>query len=225
MTAEWKKSENVSYTYNNFNVTGLTICTLQFTTQQNLSAPVRAYYHLDNFYQNHRRYVNSFYADQLLGKKVDTSTLKNSNCAPLAVEGDKQIYPCGLIANSLFNDTIGPPVFLGGRNATGGSTTTYNWSEKDIAWKADMDLYKPLDDPDYDLIVPPPNWRVRYPEGKYSTDFPPDFTTNEHFISWMRTAALPSFFKPWAFGNETLVAGTYQIEIVDSKYILWFALV
>ncbi|KAI1350284.1 CDC50 family protein [Xylaria sp. FL0043] len=225
VNAQWNKTEDVSHFYSdsNSNVTGLTNCSLQFEIVQELSAPVRVYYRLDNFYQNHRRYVNSFNPDQLLAKSVSTSTLENSNCAPLATEevdedGEKkvrQIYPCGLIANSLFNDTIGPPVRVGVDGSE--AERTYNWSEQGIAWRSDMDLYENLTNPDYDLIIPPPNWRKRYPGGRYSEQHPPpDIKTDEHFISWMRTAALPSFFKPWAFGNETLAAGTYQISIVDN---------
>ncbi|KAI1170451.1 CDC50 family protein [Nemania sp. FL0916] len=220
--AMWMRKENVNFTFGTHEVTGLRNCTLQFHIAQDMTAPVRAYYRLDNFYQNHRRYVNSFNPDQLLAKSVSTSTLENSNCAPLAIEtlpGEdqpRQIYPCGLIANSLFNDTIGQPVHQGVGSVNG--SNIYQWSEKGIAWASDMDLYKPLDlnTVDYDLIIPPPNWRDQYPERKYSADHPPpNLKENEHFISWMRTAALPSFFKPWAFGNETLVAGDYEVDIVD----------
>ncbi|KAI0406038.1 CDC50 family protein [Xylaria palmicola] len=223
INALWKRVENVNFTYNNYELTGLTNCSLQFKILQDMNAPVRAYYHLDNFYQNHRRYVNSFNADQLLAKNVTTSTLDNSDCAPLAVEdfdedGQKktrQIYPCGLIANSLFNDTIGRPFRLGVDGTP--ESKTYNWTDNDIAWDSDKELYNPLEHPDYDLIIPPPNWRIRYPDEKYSSEHPPpNLKEDEHFISWMRTAALPSFFKPWAFGNETLVAGTYSVDILDN---------
>ncbi len=61
------------------------------------------YYRLTNFYQNHRRYVKSFDADQLKGKAVPADVLKTSNCKPMDVVDGKIIYPCGLIANSLFN--------------------------------------------------------------------------------------------------------------------------
>ncbi|KAI0479852.1 CDC50 family protein [Xylaria cf. heliscus] len=220
VTGLWKKTENLTISYNNFDIANRTNCSIQFEIHQDMSAPVRAYYHLDNFYQNHRRYVNSFNADQLLGKNVTTSTLENSNCAPLATDKINgttfQIYPCGLIANSLFNDTIGRPVRLGARG-DGNDSLTYDWDESDIAWSSDKDLFEPLKTVDYDLYIPPPNWRERYPDGRYTPEFPPpNLKNDQHFISWMRTAALPSFFKPWAFGNETLVAGTYSIDIVDN---------
>ena len=215
----WKKTENVTFAYNNFNVSGLTNCTLQFRIEQDMPSPVRTYYHLENFYQNHRRYVNSYFPDQLLAKNFTMAALKASNCAPLAVENEThQIYPCGLIANSIFNDTIGQPVRVGVSGSV--ESRTYNWSEKGIAWESDMELYKPLENPNYDVILPPPDWRVRYPDGRYSEKYPPpNIKTDEHFVTWMRTAALPSFFKPWAFGSGTLENGTYKVDIVDSKYL------
>lgn len=48
--------------------------------------------------------MKSLDADQLKGKNVSVSTLRNGDCKPLAVSDDgKAVYPCGLIANSLFN--------------------------------------------------------------------------------------------------------------------------
>lgn len=83
-------------------------CRIHFELPADLKPPVFLYYQLTNFYQNHRRYVQSLDTDQLKGKAVDVGTLKNGNCKPLAVSwdsvsGDRPIYPCGLIANSLFN--------------------------------------------------------------------------------------------------------------------------
>lgn len=78
-------------------------CLIQFNLPVNLKPPVFMYYRLTNFYQNHRRYVKSFDANQLKGEAVSAATLKAGSCKPMDVVGDKIIYPCGLIANSLFN--------------------------------------------------------------------------------------------------------------------------
>jgi hypothetical protein len=78
-------------------------CVIQFDVPADLDATVLLYYKLTNFYQNHRRYVNSLDPDQLKGKYRSVSDLKNGNCKPVAIEGDQVIYPCGLIANSMFN--------------------------------------------------------------------------------------------------------------------------
>ena len=80
-------------------------CTIQFDLPAELEKPVFIYYKLTNFFQNHRRYVQSMNTDQLKGKEVSVSTLDSSTCKPLSSIGGKAIYPCGLIANSLFNGT------------------------------------------------------------------------------------------------------------------------
>lgn len=66
------------------------------------------YYRLTSFYQNHRRYVKSMDSDQLKGKAVSASTLNGGDCKPLATIGsdNKIVYPCGLIANSMFNGML-----------------------------------------------------------------------------------------------------------------------
>jgi hypothetical protein len=78
-------------------------CVLQFDVPADLEPSILLYYKLTNFYQNHRRYVDSLDADQLKGKNRTVKNLENSACKPVAVEDNKVIYPCGLIANSLFN--------------------------------------------------------------------------------------------------------------------------
>ena len=80
-------------------------CRLKFQLPADFKHPVFVYYKLTNYYQNHRRYVQSLNADQLRGKAISASALRNSNCKPLDALGDKPIYPCGLIANSVFNGT------------------------------------------------------------------------------------------------------------------------
>ncbi|XP_019382769.1 PREDICTED: cell cycle control protein 50C-like isoform X2 [Gavialis gangeticus] len=62
------------------------------------------YYGLQNFYQNHRRYVMSRSNAQLLGRNTD---IRNSKCAPFSTyRNGTPMAPCGAIANSMFNDTI-----------------------------------------------------------------------------------------------------------------------
>jgi len=78
-------------------------CIVRFDVPADLEPSILLYYKLTNFYQNHRRYVSSLDSDQLKGKHRTVSDLRNGDCKPVAVEGDRVIYPCGLIANSLFN--------------------------------------------------------------------------------------------------------------------------
>ncbi|AQK87719.1 ALA-interacting subunit 1 [Zea mays] len=79
-------------------------CTRKITVPKPMKGPIHIYYQLENFYQNHRRYVKSR-NDMQLRNKGDASTI--ANCEPEATseDGGKPIVPCGLIAWSLFNDT------------------------------------------------------------------------------------------------------------------------
>lgn len=76
-------------------------------TNVNLRHPVYMYYKLENFYQNHRRYVKSRNDAQLQGQVVlDYASLED--CDPRRSKDNSQnaslfYVPCGLIAWSLFN--------------------------------------------------------------------------------------------------------------------------
>lgn len=131
----------------------------------------------------------------------------NDDCNPLKSEGDKVIYPCGLIANSLFNDT-----FAGVLKGVNDTDTDYQLSNKNIAWHADRKRYKKTTYNASD-IVPPPNWAKAFPSG-YTDDNIPDLSQWEELQVWMRTAGLPKFYK-LALKNEstTLPKGTYRMDI------------
>jgi len=78
-------------------------CVVEFDLPADLEPTVLLYYKLTNFYQNHRRYVKSLDTSQLKGKGVSYTTLEKGDCKPLASINNTAIYPCGLIANSIFN--------------------------------------------------------------------------------------------------------------------------
>jgi len=190
---------------------------LQFYIPDDIGPPVLFYYQLTNFYQNHRRYVKSFDQDQLMGQFRSNDTISSSDCDPLKTDAatGKAYYPCGLIANSLFNDTFFSPVALNnaGSNA---NNVTYVMTDKGIAWDSDKKLYQ-TSAYTVDQVVPPVNWRLQYPE--YSADYPlPDLNNWEEFQVWMRTAGLPSFSK-LALRNDTaaMSSGRYQVDIYDCK--------
>lgn len=196
----WQKYKNPD--------TGITTCSLQFDIPEDMGPPVFMYYRLTNFYQNHRRYVQSLYLDQLKGTAVSNATIKSSTCSPLAIDDKtkKAIYPCGLIANSRFNDSIPNPVKVGGSEKV-----AYNMTNKGIAWSSDKDLYKKSEYDRY-AVVPPPNW-VDY---NYERDGIPDLHEDEEFMVWMRTAGLPSFSKLARRNDDTAMSsGTYQLDITD----------
>lgn len=190
------------------------ICTLQFTLPNDIGPPVYLYYRLTNFYQNHRRYVKSLDLDQLRGQAVSNSTIAGSSCNPLKTsDSGVAYYPCGLIANSIFNDTITSPSLVS--SSGGQNSSTYSMTNKGIAWASDLELYKKTAYTN-DQVLPPPNWQTRYPDG-YTNDNPiPDLSTYEEFAVWMRTAGLPTFSKLARRNDvDTMPAGTYEIDIYD----------
>lgn len=64
-----------------------------------MDPPIYFYFELDNYFQNHRRYVKSRSDEQLRG---DISAL--GECSPIERNGTGAfIVPCGLIGNSFFN--------------------------------------------------------------------------------------------------------------------------
>ena len=111
-------------------------------------------------------------------------------------EKENWILPCGAIAYSLFNDTF---AFNG----------TNNTSPYGISWRSDREkLFKSLSS-EYngtgDL------WLDRM------GDIFPKGQRNEHFIVWMRTAALPTFMKTYerCIGC-TIPKGNYTFTIENN---------
>jgi hypothetical protein len=173
---------------------------------------VYVYYQLDNFYQNHRRYVKSRSFDQLKGNWLSTSEV-SSDCDPIvknsdvgktyAYDGktplvkDAVAFPCGLVAKSFFNDRYS---ILDSAKAQ----KAYTIDEKNIAWESDRE-YKFKNSKGTDGKT----WQqVQWMD-----------VEDEHFIVWMRTAGLPNFRKLWGkIGDEKMWvrAGTYQLEIENN---------
>jgi hypothetical protein len=204
-------------------------CTVTFTINSDMIGPVYLYYRLTNFFQNHRRYVKSFDASQLLGSASASSSLcdplANPNQANLisdyytwlngsAPPAGAYIYPCGLIANSYFSDVIGPLV---------SQSNNITFSSSGITWPSDSSKYSNLNVPngDYSLVFPPPQWTKAFPDGGpfnkgYNASSFPKIANNERFQVWMRPAGLPNFRKLWGVVNGNIPAGTYTMTIVNN---------
>ncbi|KAL7552492.1 hypothetical protein ACHAWF_015737 [Thalassiosira exigua] len=220
-----------------------------------MKPPVLVHYELSNFYQNYRKYVTSLDNSQLFGSLTQTA-VSAKDCDPLNVIGGIRINPCGLIANTLFNDVITLKEIRGPDNEVIENAPLV---ETGIAWQSDLE------------------WKFRQPEGfrseqctgcdptnceecaecdcfqrdangqrLWSCDvptlfegacfryyYPNDETTqylyetypmvvnpiegvlNEHFVVWMRTAALPKFRKLYGYIETPIPAGstlTFQIQ-------------
>ncbi|KAK7243759.1 hypothetical protein RIF29_38570 [Crotalaria pallida] len=150
-------------------------CHLTLTVHKHMKSPIYVYYQLDNFYQNHRRYVKSRSDEQLRDRNKESST---STCKPEDSVDGKPIVPCGLIAWSLFNDT-----YSFSRNK---KNLTVN--KKGISWKSDREHKFGKD-------VFPKNFQNSSIRGGARLDKSIPLSDQEDLIVWMRTAALPTFRK------------------------------
>jgi len=181
-------------------------CSMQFTLDKEMGGPVLQYYRLTNFYQNHRSYVSSFDAKQLLGEVVTVEGLKLT-CKTIVEDEGKMVYPCGLVANSLFNDTLS-----GLQNQEG--ETVYEFSAKGIAWSTDRELYG-QSKLAVEQLIPPPNWRRKYPSWTRENLINPK--EDERLQVWMRTSGLPNFKKLYGRNSNKLPGGTYVVQVTDGK--------
>ena len=150
-------------------------CNRQLTVDKRMKSPIYVYYQLDNFYQNHRRYVKSRNDEQLRDSGKANSV---SGCEPENNANGKAILPCGLIAWSLFNDT-----YSFSRNS---NNLTVN--KTGISWKSDRDHKFGSD-------VFPKNFQNGPIIGGGGLDENVPLSQHEDLIVWMRTAALPTFRK------------------------------
>ena len=174
------------------------LCEIKITIDKKIKKDVMVYYEIDDFYQNHRRYVKSRSEDQINGKDISLKKMKKSgDCDPVITNSemgvsksvnDKDLssddiaIPCGLIAKSYFKDTF---------ELYDDNNNIIEIDEKNIAWNADKKLkFKNID------------------LDKQWIDM-----TDEHFIVWMRTSGLPNFRKLWGRIHQDLEPGDYKVKI------------
>ncbi|KAK4688293.1 hypothetical protein P7C73_g1830, partial [Tremellales sp. Uapishka_1] len=173
-------------------------CVIEFDVPYDLGPGVFLYYKLTNYYQNHRRYVQSLDSEQLKGDTRSVDDINSGDCKPITSADGKAYYPYTYAGVTLLN----PP--------NGASNSTYSFSESGISWSGNAKSYvtaPPGSPSDY---LPPPNWAKSYPNN-YTDSFP-DLASDEHFQVWMRVAALPTFRKLWGRNdNDVMTQGRYRI--------------
>ncbi|CAI9300244.1 unnamed protein product [Lactuca saligna] len=174
-------------------------CTRTIRVPKKMVAPIFVYYQLENFYQNHRRFVKSKSDKQLRDPQAEGDT---QNCFPIDYTTDnKPIVPCGLIAWSLFNDTY--------KLSSRGKAIDID--KKGIAWKSDMEAKFGSD-------VYPKNFQNGPLIGGAKLDDSIPLSKQEDLIVWMRTAALPKFRKLYGKINTDLDAHETITAEVENNY-------
>lgn len=178
-----------------------TICRINITIDRDIESTVYLHYKLTNFYQNHKRYVNSRSYEQLQGNYVEWDDLVL--CDPYrSTSGENNfseyIYPCGAAAYSFFNDSYA--IY-----DEGGEELSF--VDAGIPWRSDIDklfgkMSKTYEDNGVTTWMDP--------------EIVPGMFKNEHFVVWMRSAALPTFNKLYArCVSCEIPRGTYTLEIVN----------
>eukprot|EP01041_Mallomonas_annulata_P005651 gene5651-11401_t len=196
------------------------ICFVTFTMTRDVTGPLYVYYELENFYQNHRRYVKSRSSSQLMGLE---EVAPKTACDPLAYNGSQLLYPCGLIANSFFNDRkVKFKQIEGFKKAPKGN--------KDCSVVLGVSAADAKETFYQNQI-----WCFYYPKDA-TTQYlyesfpqvinPIEGVENEHFIVWMRTAGLPTFRKLYGKINSNFkkdeevrfaIENNFEVSSFDGK--------
>ena len=202
------KIHEVSIRYDTLCTSINTKCEATIKIDKKIEKDVMVYYQINNFYQNHRRYVKSKSDDQLKGKTVSLKSIKDSgDCDPVITNSEMDVsesitgktldpndvaVPCGLIAKSFFRDTF---------SLKDDKNNEIEIDSNDIAWKADRELKYKNGDKDKQWID----------------------MTDEHFIVWMRPSGLPNFRKLWGRIHKDLEPGKYKLTIVNQFDVASFS--
>ncbi|XP_021901443.1 ALA-interacting subunit 1-like [Carica papaya] len=172
-------------------------CNRTLTVPKHMKQPIYVYYQLENFYQNHRRYVKSRSDAQLRDPSSENDV---SSCKPEDNAEGLPIVPCGLIAWSLFNDTY---------NFTR-NNQHLNVNKRGISWKSDRE-HK------FGKNVFPKNFQNGSLIGGASLIPNVSLSEQENLIVWMRTAALPTFRKLYGKIEVDLNEGeTIQVTLQNN---------
>ena len=223
------------------------LCNVSFVAPRDMVPPILIHYEITNFHQNHRAYYKSRDPFQLLGQVENQAAIDAEMCDPLNRLGNITIHPCGLIANTFFNDQF---TLVGGVDYNG---QPLMMREDGIAWQSDVDFAfaQPngftsseciqcdssccnSDDSCIDGLpyVDPKTekcYRFYYPLDT-STQYlyetypnvisPIDGVTNEHFIVWMRIAAQPNFRKLYGWIDQPIFNGTTLTFQIQSNWVV-----
>jgi hypothetical protein len=166
---------------------GLLRHNLTIHVDKDMKAPVYFYYEIRHLHQNHRRYITSRSNSQLKGDENPDV----SSCDPLVSHNGSTLYPCGLIANSFFNDTFQLSV----------QGAALRVDQEGINWETDRKTKFKKKGPS-----------TTGPEGQL-----PD-VDNPDFINWMRAAALPNFRKLKYIIHSDLPKGTAVLVDIGNSY-------
>lgn len=170
-------------------------CVVSIEVKQRMKLPIFMYYELNNFYTSHRRLVQSWDGYHYRGER---HTVTTRECYTYSTNNAGDVYfPCGMLPNSIFNDTI--------------SSLNFNISRKQISFPifANAKYIDPnptLKNTILSDTKPLPAW----PKSIYNIE---NGILNEDFIVWNYPSAFPNFRKMYARLDNSLEIGVYNITV------------
>lgn len=125
-------------------------CWYKFELEEDFRSNVYVYYGLSNYYQNHLHYIRSKDTDQFKGELSASPDCKPFRTKMVTENGrriNRPIVPCGVIANSLFNDTF-TFWMINVQNNGESSIIKVPLTQTGIAWRSDSNRFKnPIGNP------------------------------------------------------------------------------
>lgn len=197
------RSIGAVWTYQPCNLNS-TWCTLNFSIPKgmNMKAPIYVYYGLTNFYQNFLEYTTDYNIKQLQGYKQDLGELEKT-CKHFVSNKENGLinFPCGLQAQSMFNDTY-KLVEVSNVSLKNVTINTTN-----IAWETDKQ-HRYHNPSDYPAQCARPGRLDNTSTYNCLPAIYPQGVDKERFMIWMRISALSSFVKLWGRIDSDIPGGT-----------------
>jgi len=185
-------------------------CLLEVKLQTNLTNEIVIYYKLENFFQNHRRYVRSRDDVQLNGKLNVTSGVNTEFCSPFDLDdGGNPIAPCGAIANSIFNDTFSLTASSTGSTVAIARTGIVREREKNDKFRNPSGFATLAQA--FNGFGKPPYWERSV--DNLDSDETNNGFVNEALIVWMRPAPFATFRKKYGIIRDGLAEGNYVVTV------------
>jgi len=179
-------------------------CNISFKVKEKMEGPIYVMYSVNPFYMNANQFMKSTSISELKGT-LGTEEQAKTACASGLKEDGERLWPCGLKAASLFNDTY---VLMRTKNSK-----HIKIDESGIAWDSDIKWLKnPGEYPNTAGI------RWLYERFPSITGLQKDGVKNEHFAVWNRPAALPNTLKLWGIIEDDLAAGEELNLLVHSNF-------
>jgi len=167
-------------------------CNWTVRVDHDMPPPVLLFYEVDPFYQNHPAYLPSVIFNELRGEMA-SSAMRETVCPrPTRVDlAGRQIFPCGLQATSVFNDTYDILAMP--------EESPLPVERAGLAWRTDLDRYGNPSEYDKDPSI---SWLSDRFAGLL-----PQGVKSDPFAVWSRPAALPRLVAPYGRLEHGLKAG------------------